>query len=147
MIDSQHELWRRKFYRFVTFMEQQDPDDFGPHLAAQRQVVTQLYEQCRDPATFDAHCTRDNLRILCDLARRITGNSDKKPDWMYVVTQLHLFVLEAEGRRQQGSSQSSQAMRVDGSLNPAEHLQDTGRLEHMRAHLNHSTSTRMSARR
>jgi hypothetical protein len=105
MIESQHVIWRRKFHQFVDFLEQQDPEDFGPHFAAQRQVVTQLYELCRDPATFDTHCTRENLRIICDFTRRIAGTTANEqcwlstPDWMYVVTQIHLFVLEAECRR------------------------------------------------
>jgi hypothetical protein len=123
MIENQHEIWRRKFYRFVDFLEQQDPEDFGPHFAAQRQVVTQLYELCRDPATFDAHCTRENLRIICDFTARIAGNTVNEPDWMYVVTQMHLFVLEAECRRWQQGDRSFQAMRVDGA-NPSEHLHD-----------------------
>ncbi len=135
MIDSQHEIWRRKFYRFVDFMEQQDPEDFGPQFAAQREVVTQLYELCRDPATFDAQCTRENLRIICDFTQRITGNTAREPDWMYVVTQMHLFVLEAECRRWQQGDRSSQAMRVDGA-NPPEHLHDPDlRLEYMHARM------------
>ena len=137
MIESQHVIWRRKFHQFVDFLEQQDPEDFGPHFAAQREVVSQLFYLCQDPATFDTHCTRENLRIICDFTRRIAGTTANEkcwlstPDWMYVVTQMHLFVLEAECRRWQQGDGSSQAMRVDG-VNPPGHLHDPGlRLDRM----------------
>ena len=136
MIESQHAMWAQRFRLFVEFLFEQDVMDYGQRFAEQRQAVKQVCELCSSFATFDTHCTRSNLRILCDFTKRIVGSgaANHFADWTYIVTHLHLFVVEAECRKWQQGDGSSQAMCVDG-VHPHEHLQDTVQLEDMREHL------------
>jgi hypothetical protein len=99
--DSQHYMWSCRFRVLVVFLDTQDPADYSPEVpfAVQRTGIDQLWEKCANIQTFEAQCTREKLTMLCDMLRRVVDSGavvKDFPEWSYVVTQFHLFVMDAE---------------------------------------------------
>lgn len=97
-LSSQHYIWEYRCRHFEIFINGLKAGDFGEGFAEQRRSVVELCAKYAAFETFAAHCTRANLHILCDFLKWVVGrgSDDDFADWTYIVTQFHLFVLEAE---------------------------------------------------
>ena len=100
----QHIMWTERLDALVDFLNDQNVADYSSvvDFDAQRKWVQGLSHKCADYRTFKAECTRENLKKLCDTVGRVVGNGaalNHFPEWSYIVTQLHLFVIDAESKQ------------------------------------------------
>ena len=101
MIESLYQLWSNQLRLFMDEADKVDPRDMGAFFEAQRDLVKQFNNECQAKnALSNVHtiCTRANLEMLSNLVRRCIdyGIGSNIPEWTFVVSQFHLFVMEVE---------------------------------------------------
>jgi len=114
--------WRDRLGEFMDFLKEQDVEEYSKEVDfnAQRVWVEQLWRESKqNEETFEAQCTRENLKNLCFVVARVVGNRtalNHFPDWSYVVTQFHLFVTDAELKKLAWPQQQSDGMHIEPSM-------------------------------
>ena len=113
--------WRDRLGEFMDFLNEQDVEDYSKEVDfdAQRVWVRQLWLESKNEESFEAQCTRENLKQLCFVVYRVVGNRSALnhfPDWSYVVTQFHLFVMDAELKKLAWPQQQSDGMHPEPSM-------------------------------
>jgi hypothetical protein len=117
----QHITWSDRLIGFVNFLNEQDVEDYSKEVDfnAQRVWVNKLWSDSKNEETFEAQCTRENLKKLCFVVYRVAGNGvvlNHFPDWSYVVTQFHLFVMDVEFKKLAWPQQQSDGMHIEPSM-------------------------------
>jgi hypothetical protein len=97
MLESQHFMWLTTLGDILPVLENESKtmsNEFQHSVL----LLDNLYVLCTPFRTFESYCTEANLEFLCNTMSIVVGNGFAKhiPMWTYVVSQFHLFVLEAQ---------------------------------------------------
>ena len=98
-------MWLDQYVDFLHIVGEIDVRDMGALFADQRHELGLFCGACEeackreaDPNDFERLCTRAHLEMLCNFVKRVVGSGDtqKFPQWTFVISQFHLFVIDAE---------------------------------------------------
>ena len=106
-------MWLDQYVEFLQIVCTIDDRDMGAGFAAQRAELCRFCDACElarkpeaQPDEFEGLCTRAHLEMLCNFAKRVVGSGamGEFPLWPFVISQFHLFVIDAERRPSDSSS-------------------------------------------
>ena len=98
-------MWLDQYVNFLHVVGEIDFRDYGAFFEDQRNELRQFCGACEaackreaGPNDFEGLCTRGHLEMLCNFVKRVVGSGDmhKFPQWTFVISQFHLFVIDAE---------------------------------------------------
>jgi hypothetical protein len=81
-------MWMRQYSLFLRIVKEIDERDKGPGFGGQRDSVNQFYEVCNAAPNFEAYCTRQNFKMLCDFMKRVSGGGYVRefPEWTFIIS-------------------------------------------------------------
>ena len=105
MIESLRTMWLDQYVEFLQIVCTIDDREMGAGFPAQRSELCRFCDACElarkpeaQPNDFERLCIRAHLEMLCNFAKRVVGSGAMGgfPLWSFVISQFHLFVIDAE---------------------------------------------------